>query len=227
MLPDLYNKLSQDYSQLLEDADDYDVNITELISHVQNYLIKEKNAWIKKNLIVVLNKSFQLVRCKTLRDYCLESTCADPESLFTSKYFLSLDQAIFLELIKRDELRVKEIDVWIRLIEWGIYNTPRIEKMNISDVNKFSDDDFVDLKRTLDSLIPHVRFYEISPKDFYSKIHPFQKVLPQSLYEDVLSFLMANTEPKYASLSTNNGIGTRTATRKHANTVPAKRNNKD
>ncbi|CAG8474739.1 12817_t:CDS:2 [Funneliformis mosseae] len=46
----------------------------------------------------------------------------------------------------------------------------------------------------------YIRFLEISSKDFHSIIWPFKKVLPQALFEDIVSFHMSNTEPKQNKL---------------------------
>ncbi|RHZ84095.1 hypothetical protein Glove_85g83 [Diversispora epigaea] len=171
--------------------------LEELFKHVQNYLIEKEAAWLDKNLVKVLPIVSKLVNCKQLQDYCYESICADPEPFFTSKDFPILDKDIFLELIKRDDLEIEEIVLWDHLIKWGISQTPIIKQ---NDVKKFTDANFRDLKKTLDPFILHIRFHEISAKDFFNKVRPYKKVLPSALYDDVMSFLMAETEPQHRRL---------------------------
>ncbi|RHZ84129.1 hypothetical protein Glove_85g116 [Diversispora epigaea] len=188
---DLTNVSSSDIFGLLVASDE--LILEELFKHIQNYLIEKEAFWLNQNLVKILLTVSRLASCKQLQDYCHKSICINPEFFFTSENFLDLDKDIFLELIKRDDLRIKEIDLWNHLIKWGISQTPTIKQ---KDVKKFTDANFRNLKKTLDPFISHIRFYEISSKDFYNKVRPYKKVLLLTLYEDVMSFLMAGTEPR-------------------------------
>ncbi|CAG8675640.1 2125_t:CDS:2 [Funneliformis mosseae] len=67
---------------------------------------------------------------------------------------------------------------------------------DVTNLSSWSEKDFMALRNTLNQFIAHIRFFEISLKDFHSKILPFKKVLPQSLFEDIVSFHKSNnTEP--------------------------------
>ncbi|CAG8553227.1 11819_t:CDS:2, partial [Acaulospora colombiana] len=170
--------------------------LDELIEYIQDYIIKKESSWLKQNLFLVLHTVIQLVSCKKLQDYCLEFICDNPGPFFSSKDFLSFDKEVFLELIKRDDLGIEEIEVWEHLIEWGVHRTPGIRQKESFDPKDFSKKDFNDLKKTLDPFIPHIRFYNVSLKDFYCKVRPYQQVLPRSLVEEVMSFLITGMEPK-------------------------------
>ncbi|CAG8562830.1 16562_t:CDS:2, partial [Acaulospora colombiana] len=170
--------------------------LEELIKHVQNYFI-EHMTWLEQNLFTVLNTIFQLI-------------------------FPSLNKDIFLELIKYDELKIEEVSVWEHLIKWGIHQTPGIKGMKSSDVKKFSEKNFKDLKNTMGPFIPYIRFYEISSNDFFNKVRPFRKAMPESLFEDVMSFLVAETEPKQEKLPARNGNvidDSKIITRRHADII--------
>ncbi|CAG8718583.1 8234_t:CDS:2, partial [Funneliformis mosseae] len=54
--------------------------------------------------------------------------------------------------------------------------------------------DFLALKNTLNQFITHIRFFDISSKDFHSFIWPFKKVLPREIFEDIVSFHMLNAD---------------------------------
>ncbi|RHZ84091.1 hypothetical protein Glove_85g87 [Diversispora epigaea] len=192
---DLTNVSSSDILGLLVASDE--LILEELFKHVQNYLIEKEAAWLNQNLVKVLLIVSKLASCKQLQDYCYESICTDPEPFFTSKEFPILDKDIFLELVKRDDLGIKEIDLWDHLIKWGISQIPTIIQ---NDVKKFTDANFRDLKKTLDPFISHIRFYEISSKDFFNKVRQYRKILSLELFEDVMSYLMAETEPQYKRL---------------------------
>ncbi|CAG8786857.1 11485_t:CDS:1, partial [Acaulospora morrowiae] len=141
----------------------------ELIEHVQCYFIEREHSWLKSNFVTILHTVFQLSSCKKLVDYCLDTICNDPNPFLISDDFTSLNDDIFLELIKRDELEIEEADIWEHLIKWGIYRTPGIEERKLSEVKKFSKKNFMDLKETLDPFIPYIRFHDISSKDFFNK----------------------------------------------------------
>ncbi|RHZ84128.1 hypothetical protein Glove_85g115 [Diversispora epigaea] len=192
---DLTNVPGSDILGLLAASDE--LILEELFKHVQNYLIEKESAWLNQNLVKVLRIVSRLASCKQLQDYCYESICTDPYPFFISEDFSILDKDIFLGLIGRDDLGIEEIDLWNHLIKWGISQTPTIKQ---KDVKKFTDANFGNLKKTLDPFISHIRFYEISSKDFFNKVRPYKKILSLALYDDVMSFLMAETEPQHERL---------------------------
>ncbi|RHZ84092.1 hypothetical protein Glove_85g86 [Diversispora epigaea] len=192
---DLTNVSGFDILELLVASDE--LILEKLFEYVQNYLIEEETAWLNQNLVKVLLIVSKLASCQQLQDYCFKSICADPDPFFTSEEFLILDKEIFLELIKRDDLGIEEIDLWDHLIKWGISQTLSILQ---KDVNKFTDANFGNLKKTINPFISHIRFHEISSRDFFYKVRPYRKIFPLALFEDLMSFLMAEAEPQHKRL---------------------------
>ncbi|CAG8474823.1 5372_t:CDS:2 [Acaulospora morrowiae] len=214
---DLSKVSNDDVIDLLVASDE--LLLGELSDHIQNYLIKREASWLQSNLIKILDKVFSLFNSGELVNHCMESICETPVPFFTSNDFLSLNENILFELIKREELTLEETDIWESLIKWGIHQTPGIET---SDAEKFSEQHFENLKETLDRFIPYIRFHEISPKDFFNKVRPFRKILPESLFEDIMSFLMAGTELKQKKLPSRMASfmdKSKILTRKHANII--------
>ncbi|RHZ84096.1 hypothetical protein Glove_85g108 [Diversispora epigaea] len=192
---DLTNIKNSDILELLVASDE--LLLEELMPHIQNYLLKKETVWLTQNFVEVLFKVSKLLCCKQLQEICLGPICADPEPFFASKNFPNLDKDSLLELIKRDDLGIEEIDLWDHLIKWGISQIPKIKQ---KDFKKFSDSNFRDLRKTLESFIPYIRFYEISLKDFFNKVRPYKKLLPESLHKDIMSFVLTGSEPKYRRL---------------------------
>ncbi|CAG8448167.1 4511_t:CDS:1 [Funneliformis mosseae] len=64
------------------------------------------------------------------------------------------------------------------------------------DLSGWNERDFIVLKNSLNQFIEHIRFFEISSKEFNDNIRPFKKVLPEALFEDILSFYLANAKPR-------------------------------
>ena len=46
-----------------------------------------------------------------------------PEKKFKSFYFTSLSEKSLISIIKRDDLQMKESDIWENVLEWGLERT--------------------------------------------------------------------------------------------------------
>jgi hypothetical protein len=200
---DLRKKAGTDILELLVASDE--LLMKELIISVQKYLIKNQTIWLKNNFVRVLHTVFQFESCKQLQDYCLEFICEDPEPFFNSPKFPTLEKNILLGLIKRDDLLIDEIELWNNLIKWGIAQSSELNGKNVANLNRWNTRDFLTLKNTLDPFISHIRYFNISPNDFHSKIWPFKAVLPEALFEDIVSFYFSVTHPVKNKLPPRNG----------------------
>ncbi|UZO04973.1 uncharacterized protein OCT59_025334 [Rhizophagus irregularis] len=89
-----------------------------------------------------------------------------------------------------DDLQMREIDVWEHVLKWGLTQNPTL----VSDSKNWSDDDFKTMKNTLQNCLPLIRFYCLSSIEFSQKVRPYKKLLSQQLYEDLLnSYLDPNS----------------------------------
>ncbi|GBB98703.1 hypothetical protein RclHR1_00330030 [Rhizophagus clarus] len=169
--------------------------IEKLFNYVQDHLMEKQFNWVKQNYVLVLHTVGKLDSCKKLYDYSIESICQDPKPLITSKDFPSLDKDILYGLLKRDDLRIEEIDAWDYLLKWGIEQTPGLGSKN-NDRKKWNDNNYKALKKTLNLFIPLIRFVDISSSDFFDKIRPYRAVIPLQTYEEIAEFYYKNTLPK-------------------------------
>ncbi|GBC29668.2 hypothetical protein GLOIN_2v1868421 [Rhizophagus irregularis DAOM 181602=DAOM 197198] len=55
------------------------------------------------------------------------------------------------------------------------------------DPKTWSDDDFKTMKNILQHCLPLIRFYCLSSREFSQKVRPYQKLLGQQLYEELLN----------------------------------------
>ncbi|GBC40176.2 hypothetical protein GLOIN_2v1834833 [Rhizophagus irregularis DAOM 181602=DAOM 197198] len=193
----LNKQSSEDILKLLVASDE--LLIDELFEYVQNYLIERRNSWIRQNFVHVLHTVSKFIRCKKLQNYCLETICEEPEPFITSKNFLSLEKDILYSLLERDDLQIKEIDVWDYLVKWGIEQTPGLGSGN-SDRTKWNNENYESLKKTLCQFIPLIRFIELSNTDFIDKVQPYKDIIPNHIYEEVKNFYYKNTLPKTITL---------------------------
>ncbi|GBB83321.1 hypothetical protein RclHR1_10050004 [Rhizophagus clarus] len=199
----LKEKTSSDILELLVASDE--LLIEELVTFVQKYLIENQDEWLRNNFVKVLHTVYRLESCKNLQDYCLESICEDPEPFFNLSEFPTLETSIFLELIERETLLVDEIVLWNNLIKWGIAQTTELRGKNTTNLNHWNENDFSALMNTLHPFILHIRFFEITSKDFYYKIWPFKTLLPEMLFEDIVSSYLVKSQPKKNKLPPRNG----------------------
>ena len=163
--------------KLLETCDELDFN--ELIGDLQNHLIKKEEKWIQQNLIYIYEISLKHHSFDLLQEYCNENL----NLLLKSDGMSTTKKSTFISILKRDDLGLKEIDIWDYVIRWGIGQNE--EKMN-KDVSEWDDDDFIKLKNTLNGIIPLVRFNQISSDDFFKKIKPYKKMFNEMVYKEIL-----------------------------------------
>src|ERR1044072_117615 len=113
--------------------------------------------------------------------------------MFQSTYFTSLPEKYLVRIIKRDDLPMQEIEVWEYVLKWGLAQNSTL----LPDPNNWSDEDFKTMENTLQQLLPLVRFFSLSSKEFLDKVRPYKKLLKQQLYEDVVnSYMDPCSEPK-------------------------------
>ncbi|GES93538.1 BTB/POZ protein [Rhizophagus clarus] len=145
--------------------------LQELIDYLQKYLIENKSEWMEQHFEFIHRTSFQFNSLVELQQFCTDFMVKSPEKIFKSLDFTSISEKSLVQFIKRDDLQMKEIDVWEHVLRWGrAQNT--IDK---PDPNTWSDDDF---------------------ERFLQKVRPYKKLLNSQLYENLLnSHLDPDSEP--------------------------------
>ncbi|CAG8467963.1 2468_t:CDS:2 [Funneliformis caledonium] len=162
-----------------------------MISYVENQFLLHHYTYLNENFLDIVTIAFQHEPWKRLQEFCLDHICPNPSIILTSTNFLSYSEAIFSGILQRDDLVMKEIDVWDMLLTWGINQEPRLgeygEGNMISQiVEKWCDEEFETLRDRLKNCIQFVRFSDISPEDFFVKIRPLKNIFPEDLYEEIL-----------------------------------------
>ena len=114
-----------------------------------------------------------------------------PGKVFTSLDFTSLPEKSLIRLIKRDDLQMKEVEVWEHVLKWGLAQNPTL----LPDPSTWSDDDFKAMENTLQHCFPLIRFFSLSSTEFSQNVRPYRKLLKRQLYEDLLdSYLDTGVE---------------------------------
>jgi hypothetical protein len=160
-----------------------ELSLKELIIYLQSFLIKNKSDWMEKNFNLIYRISFEYEPLLKLQDYCDKLISKEPERMFKSSNFSSIPEKILVSLIKNENLRINEIQIWEHVLNWGLSQNPELP----SDPANFSKEDFNLLKNTLRPCIPFIRFYDLTCKEFSKQVLPYKKVLPKELYKDLLN----------------------------------------
>src|SRR5437588_1246580 len=99
---------------------------------------------------------------------------------------------MLISIIQRDDLGMKEIEIWDKVIEWGIAKTSNLPR-NLQDWKK---EHFLALKQTIHQIIPHIRLFQMTPADYCHKVRPYKQLLSKPLQKDLLCYYLANDQPK-------------------------------
>jgi hypothetical protein len=162
-----------------------ELHLQELVNYLQKYLIENDYEWLEKHFELIHQTSSQSKSLLELQQFCTNLMAEYPEKIFKSFDFTSLSEKSLISLIKRDDLQMKEIEVWEHILKWGLAQNLTLE----SDPNTWSDD-FKTMKNTLQHCLPLIRFFCLSSKELTQKIRPYQKLLNKQLYEDLIDSYM-------------------------------------
>ncbi|EXX76866.1 uncharacterized protein OCT59_025413 [Rhizophagus irregularis] len=156
--------------------------LQELVDYLQIYLIENKSEWMEQHFELIHRTSFQSNSLLQLQQFCTDIMANSPEKIFKSLDFTSLPEKSLVQLIKRDDLQMKEVEVWEHVLKWGLAQNPTL----LPDPSTWSDDDFDSMKNTLQDCLSLIRFFSLSSKEFLQKICPYKKLLKRQLYEKLL-----------------------------------------
>ncbi|KAG9287970.1 hypothetical protein G9A89_017565 [Geosiphon pyriformis] len=174
--------------QILIAADEFE--LLELIDHCQDYLIEKESKWLQENAVKTMEIVSRHEPFGKLKEHYSQMVEDNPDFIFKSNDFLSLKESILISLLQKDDLNMKEIEVWQSLIKWGIRNTPRlVEKKLVS----WSAEDFAALEKTIHKCIPLIRYYDISGDDYFDHVIPYKKVLPKNFKKEIWAHHLKTT----------------------------------
>jgi hypothetical protein len=87
--------------------------------------------------------------------------------------------------LESDRLNFYEIEIWNRVLNWGIKQIPgKLDKFKVED---WTTEDFTELEEKLKNCVPLIRFHHIKSEDFCKFVIPFQPII-SGLYN--LSFYL-------------------------------------
>uniref|UniRef100_U9TNG6 Serine-enriched protein n=1 Tax=Rhizophagus irregularis (strain DAOM 181602 / DAOM 197198 / MUCL 43194) TaxID=747089 RepID=U9TNG6_RHIID len=163
-----------------------ELKLLEVYQQLENRFLDNKLNWKPKEIITALQHD----RFTNLYNFALGIIYRNPIIIFESEDFSKIKEVQLIQLLKSDDLVLKEIKIWKYLIKWGIKNTDSISD---DDLTKWTSKNFVGLKNTLRNCIPHIRFFSMSPNEYTKATRHFKDILPDGLDEEVLQYFLDPT----------------------------------
>ncbi|RIA97530.1 hypothetical protein C1645_871285 [Glomus cerebriforme] len=160
--------------------------LKKLTKFTGDFVVKNHLQFLQNDPVGILQIIYYCKPLANLQEICLEKICSKPKILFNSNKFTQLSAPLLEIILKRDDLNLKEIEIWENLIKWGLAQDQTLNK----DVTKWNQDNNNTFKRILYKFIPLIRFYDISTKDYFNKVQPYKKILSKELRDDILKFYM-------------------------------------
>ncbi|GBC03086.1 hypothetical protein RclHR1_04990009 [Rhizophagus clarus] len=162
------------------------LKLIDMVDYLQNYLIEKKTSWIENNLIKVYQTSLKSISFRDLQYYCDAIIKRKPELIFISNVFHTLERTILLNLIKREDAFLSEVEIWSSLTKWVHEQEPPIDK----DPRKWNTSDILEFVKRITDFVPYIRFFTISSEDYFSCVRPYKDALPQNLVEDLEKYYL-------------------------------------
>ncbi|RHZ75053.1 hypothetical protein Glove_217g15 [Diversispora epigaea] len=168
-----------------------ELEFEELSEKLENHLIESKASWLRTHFTFVYHSIFKNNKFQNLEKFCNDIIVKHPRIIFESAEFTSLHKFALVSILKRDDLQMKESEIWDYLIKWGTAQTPTLPKK----LEEWSDENFNTLKATLQQCLPLVRYFHISNSDVMYKIKPYKKILDKQLWNDWKQHLILPDQP--------------------------------
>ncbi|RHZ75750.1 hypothetical protein Glove_209g54 [Diversispora epigaea] len=170
------------------------LKIKVLVHGIQSHLIEYQNEYLCKNFAMIYRTCHEFEEFQILLQYCNDIINNSPEIIFSALDFNSIQENLIINLLKRDELKINEIDIWNHILDWGLH---RIEKLSSSskdskDPKTMDSNDFKILASILKNYIPLIRFIQFSSEQFKSMVRPYKKILPVELYEELIEYFLTS-----------------------------------
>ncbi|RHZ72292.1 hypothetical protein Glove_243g50 [Diversispora epigaea] len=165
----------------------------ELSAKLESYLIEFKSSWLRIHFSFIYHSIFKKNNnnFKDLEKFCNDIITKYPNLIFESAEFTSLQETALLSILKRDDLQMKESEIWDYTIKWGIAQNPTLPEKS----EEWSKENFKTLKTTLQQCLPHIRYFHISGLDVINKIKPYKKILDKQLWNDLTEYLLVPDQP--------------------------------
>ncbi|RHZ81579.1 hypothetical protein Glove_117g57 [Diversispora epigaea] len=169
-----------------------ELELEELANEIETFLIETKASWLKANISMVHNTIFERKKFDNLQKFCCDDIIVNhPNLIFESLDFNSLPESTLVSLLKRDNLKMKEVEIWDHVIKWGISQNPTLP----TNLGEWSNENIITLKTTLQQCLPYIRYFHLSADEVRDSIKPYKKILDKQLWKDIDRHLLSPERP--------------------------------
>ncbi|CAH1757115.1 22200_t:CDS:2 [Entrophospora sp. SA101] len=140
-----------------------ELELLELLKYVEKHILQNGIPWLCENVVKVYSAAYGNQCITELQELCVKLICEKPNILFKSKDFPCTNKLALINIVKKDYLNTNELQVWK-----SISKSENLEKFKI-------------MKERLEDVLPHIRYFEVTPNDYYNFIRPYQKILSEEL----------------------------------------------
>ncbi|RHZ81863.1 hypothetical protein Glove_117g78 [Diversispora epigaea] len=153
----------------------------ELSNELETYLINTKASWLKKHFSLVYGTVLGEKNFEKLENFCNDIVIKYPNLIFDADDFTSLPESILISILKKDNLQMKEAEIWNHVIKWGISQNPTLP----TNLGEWSEQNIITLKTTLQQCLPYIRYFHLSANEVRDSIKPYKRILDKQLWKDI------------------------------------------
>ena len=89
-----------------------ELNFKKLTKLTEDFIIENHRQFLQNDPVGILQIVYYCKPLVNLQEFCLENICSEPENLFNSDKFTQLSAPLLEIILKRDDLRFDEIEIW-------------------------------------------------------------------------------------------------------------------
>ena len=134
-------------------------------------MIENKTNLMEENFNLIYQTCFENDTFLELQNYCNDLISKRPDKIFNSLNFSLIPEKLLVSLIRNNN-QMSEIQVWNYTLKWGLAQNPELP----SDPENFSKNDISTLRNTLQQCIPHIKFDNLTCKEFRDNVLPYREI---------------------------------------------------
>ncbi|CAG8717908.1 12891_t:CDS:2, partial [Cetraspora pellucida] len=166
------------FINLIKAAEHFGLN--DIRDRLQHQMIECEPTWLQKNFVKIINGVFiddndEII--EAIQHQLIHKISANPSYLLNADDLGDLKEASFSMILSDIRFFMNQGIAWDILILWGIRQNQALKQ----DIPLWSFGDWTLLKDAVKNVISFIKFDRISRNDFYGKIVPFSKVIPQNM----------------------------------------------
>ena len=149
-----------------------------------------------------------------LQDYCDGLIYDNAELILKSSDIAIIEKHVFMSILKKDDLELREIDIWDCVIRWGVGQIENLEqlkrikeiesgqylpkfkkqknKLGKENILEWNKDHLKELKDVLGDVISLIRFNQITSTEFHKEVEHYKEIIDKKLYEEIIQIYHNN-----------------------------------